>query len=229
MPASFPPDSILDRPRFLFFGGSFDPVHLGHTTLPFAVGEVLWGGGGVGEGEPGGWAVVYVPAGQSPHKDAAPTSAEHRVAMLEIGIGDRSNAGIWMHEIDQPDGPSYWADTWQEVQALLPDAESRFLIGADQAKAMHRWSRYDAFWRDAVVMLRGQDSADELIEAMHATKAWSPAELGEWRSKIVRTDMVDASSTAIRDALGNESKRNTGIEGLDPGVQEYIVKHGLYL
>jgi len=223
MPDHAQPDAVLQRPKLLFFGGSFDPVHLGHTTLSFAAAGVLWG-------QAGGWGVVFVPAARSPHKDTEPTPDGHRLAMLRIALGSHPDATIWMHELEQAEGPSYWADTWASVRSAFAHAECRFLIGADQARAMHRWSRYRAFWRDATVVLRGgDDSAADLIEGLGESRAWSVADLADWESMIVRTELVDASSTAIRSALADEAKRNTRIEGLDPGVQEYILAQGLYL
>ncbi len=213
-------DEILTRPKILFFGGSFDPVHIGHSTLPFDAACRLWG--------EEGWGVVYVPAVQSPHKDSAPTADEHRLAMLRIAIRGQLDASIWMHEINRGGEVSFWADTWAVVRERLPDADSRFLIGTDQAVAMHRWSRYRAFWRSAVVVMRDRDSVDELIEAMRQTRAWSVADLGDWRSMVVRTELVDASSTTIRAELGGDAKRKTRIEGLDPGVHDYILEHDLY-
>jgi nicotinate-nucleotide adenylyltransferase len=216
--ASF--DEIMTRPKILFFGGSLDPVHIGHTTLPFDAVARLWG--------ESGWGVVYVPAAQSPHKEKAPTEDKHRIAMLQIGLGSRADAAIWMHELTNKRGPSYWADTWEHVRIGYPEVQSRFLIGTDQALMMHRWSRYKAFWRDAVVVLRESDSEDDLIVKLHEIGKWSLEDLDTWSSMVVSTDLVDASSTRIRDALADEDQRTARIEGLDPGVQEYILEHNLY-
>ncbi|MCA9304843.1 MAG: nicotinate-nicotinamide nucleotide adenylyltransferase [Phycisphaerales bacterium] len=222
MPDHGQPDPVLNRPKLLFFGGSFDPVHAGHTTLALAAARSRWGEGG-------GWGVVFVPAARSPHKDADPTPDAHRLAMLRTAIGGHPDMTIWTHELEQPDGPSYWADTWAVARKEFAHAECRFLIGADQARAMNRWSRYRAFWRDALVVLRGEDdSPNDLLAGIQAAHAWSAADLADWESMIVRTGLVDVSSTAIRATLADDAQRKTRIEGLDPGVQEYILKHGLY-
>jgi len=222
MPIAADIDEILSRPRLLFFGGSFDPVHHGHTMLAPAAARRRWG-------DQGGWGVVFVPAGRSPHKQTEPTPDGHRLAMLEIAIGGEPDSAIWDHELARGDGPSYWAETWAVVRTRFAHAECRFLIGADQARAMHSWSSYRAFWRDALVVLRGEDdSAPDLLKAIHATHAWSIADMEDWDSMIVRTDMHAASSTGIRDLLKDSARRKTRIEGLDPGVQDYILANGLY-
>lgn len=222
MPEASLHHEILSRARLLFFGGSFDPVHLGHTTLAIAAAREQWGNSS-------DWGVVFVPAGRSPHKDEQPTADEHRVEMLELAIAAHPDATILTYELDQRDGPSYWAETWSMVRERFTHAECRFLIGADQARAMHRWSRYRAFWRDALVVLRGEDgTASDLLQSIRAMRAWSNADLMDWETMIVRTVLVDVSSTSIRAALMDEAQRKTRIDGLDPGVQNYILANRLY-
>jgi nicotinate-nucleotide adenylyltransferase len=213
-------EEILSLPKILFFGGSFDPVHIGHTTLPFEAVEQMWGQERCG--------VVYVPAARSPHKDSAPTPDEHRVAMLRIGLESKADSAIWRYELTRGGTASYWADTWAIVRERYPKAESRFLIGADQALVMHKWSRFRGFWSDAVVVMREDDSIENLIVALHETGEWSIADLDTWRANIVQTSLMDISSTRIRVLLGDRTERKTRIEGLDPGVQDYILQHRLY-
>jgi nicotinic acid mononucleotide adenylyltransferase len=50
----------------------------------------------------------------------------------------------------------------------------------------------------------------------------------DWETIIVRTGLVDVSSTSIRAALMDEAQRKTRIDGLDPGVQNYILANRLY-
>ena len=208
----------------LFFGGSFDPPHLGHARLPDAVFERLGY-----ESED----LVYAPAARSPHKSGAPTPPHHRVAMLRLVLPRGRNSWIWTEELDravsEPGEPSYWAKTWTKVIDSCTGDRPRFLIGADQAVSMHRWFSYETIWRDAVVMLRDdQDDAGRLIGTMEQTEAWSADELEQWRSMIVRVPMIDASSTRVREALRAPATRENPIAGLDDRVHSYILEHGLY-
>jgi nicotinate-nucleotide adenylyltransferase len=218
--------SVREPGSILFFGGSFDPPHAGHASLPLAVARSLAPATAIG-------VIMYVPAARSPHKDDAPTDPAHRLAMLEIAIRQMKHARIWTGELDraaqEPDSPSYWSATWSAVRLSRPEYQDRFLIGADQALSMHRWHRYQSFWRDAVVMLRDdQDDADELIEAMSRLGVWSDEELKHWRSNIVPVPLVDASSSHVRRCLTNPMRRENPITGLDDRVQDYILQHGLY-
>jgi nicotinate-nucleotide adenylyltransferase len=219
------PPGIGRADRILFFGGSFDPPHRAHTRLPFEVARAWWPGKRT--------LVVYVPAARSPHKPDPPAADHHRLAMLRLALADRDGWFLWQQELADaalnPGEPSYWADTWAIAADAFPHADRAFLIGVDQALALHRWARFREFWADAVVMRRAEDlSASDFARRMHATGAWSPGEIERWSSRLVPTPTVDASSTGVRSALADPAQRNARIESLDPGVQQYILDHGLY-
>ena len=215
-------------PFRVFFGGSFDPPHHGHSTLPRAVAEIC---------SPQAH-LIFVPAARSPFKDKAPTSTNHRIQMLKLALADDPRWEIWEQEIQDatlnPGEPSYWADTWQIVRQMHLDGTNAFLIGADQALSMHRWRRYEEFWKDAIVMLRSnpdieKGSPNDLIQRLSHLNIWSDEELAHWESRTIRVPTVEVSSTSIRASLADPRRRNTPINGLDRGVQDYILEHGLYL
>ncbi len=216
--------SVQQCPSILFFGGSFDPPHEGHRTLPDLVSDA----------SPCSFdGIVFAPAAQSPHKGEAPTSSQHRLEMLGLAIRSCQKIRIWTTELDRSNDtkstPSYWFDTWNTVRSSRPDAPDRFLIGADQALAMHRWHKYECFWHDALVMLRDeQDAPEQLIESMRALNVWDKSAREQWKNRIVRVPLIDASSTKIRSALRDPDRRENPIAGLDDRVHEYILEHGLY-
>lgn len=219
------PGCVRDAERVLFFGGSFDPPHLGHATLPFEVAERLWPGQGA-------W-VVFVPAARSPHKQAEPAPDADRVEMLRLALRGQRRWWVWEQELRDaalnPGSPSFWADTRQIARQVFNTRPFAFLIGVDQALAMHRWRRYREFWSEVVVMARGEEiTPDGFGSLMAATGAWSPDEVDHWVARLVKTGVVEASSTGVRAALADPAKRNARVEGLDPGVHRYILDRGLY-
>lgn len=219
------PPRVRAADPVLFFGGSFDPPHAGHAALPFEVASRRWPGRAA-------W-VVFVPAARSPHKPGPPAPDPHRVEMLRLALRCRSRWWIWEQELADarlnPGQPSYWADTWAIAARVFNARERSFLIGVDQAESMHRWARYQEFWPDALVMHRAETLTEsQFADRMRATGAWSAAEIDRWVSRLVRTPVVDASSTAIRAALADPAQRNARIDGLDPGVRKYIAERGLY-
>ena len=95
--------------RLLIYGGSFDPPHRAHLSLPFHAAEAIDADG-----------VLYVPSGQPPHKrDRRLTPGEHRVEMLRRGLGDAADAAIEMHELQTP-GPHYTINTLEHLRDRLP-------------------------------------------------------------------------------------------------------------
>ena len=214
----------------LFFGGSFDPPHLGHVALPQQVARRV--AQQVAQHLDNAH-IVYVPAARSPFKAAPPAPDQDRIDLLTIALEGMDNTSIWTQELADaplnPNQPSYWADTWANIAMLDLPGTNRFLIGADQARSMHRWRRYTEFWRDAIVMLRDDAaSPTTLIDQLATLDVWTPSELDHWRSIIVPVPMIDCSSTSIRTALSNPDTRPHPIQGLDPCVQQAIIERELY-
>jgi nicotinate-nucleotide adenylyltransferase len=230
------PASIKDAPARLFFGGSFDPPHLAHTTLADQAAQQLEIALGLA---PNSCTLVYVPASRSPHKDSAPTPDQHRVEMLKLAIDSIERpATVWTQELADgllnESAPSYWADTWSIVRLMMTTGTNHFLIGTDQALSMHRWHRYTEFWKDAVVILRGESKTDQsvtnLISNLDEIGIWDSDDLHHWEQSCIELETLPYSSTAIRQQLADldRSKEKPRIEGLDPGVVSYIIEHGLY-
>ena len=228
----FQPDRVLgrdspawDRAGVLLVGGSFDPVHEAHTALADHARRLAMDG----EGE-----IVFVPASRSPHKRGAPLASDRqRVEMLGLAAIGLERWSVWTHEIDRATGgePSYWIDTLREARSRF-DGELRFLIGADQAVAFHRWREHREILELAQPLVAPRcdlGTPDALNAAMEAIDLWSARELDAWRSWFVQTPQIDVSATAIRAALRDPSRRAEPIEGLDASVHAYILRHGLYL
>lgn len=206
----------------LIFGGTFDPPTIAHLELPQRVREAL----GIE------W-LLYIPAGQSPHKNEPPgASANHRMGMLGAMLSGVSNCAVSAIEIARDDiGPSYTIDTLRALRMQLPDSLTlRLLIGADQASAFHRWRepREIMTIAEPAVMLR---TPTQTWEALRITMEphWSASELEQWGSRVVNVPTMDASATDVRSILrsfGPDDPRLTSL--LPTSVLRYIRDHGLY-
>jgi nicotinate-nucleotide adenylyltransferase len=208
----------------LFFGGTFDPPHLGHTELPTEVLNRYTDNG----------RLIYVPAARSPFKETHPSPDNHRVEMLKRATVHHSRSEIWTQELVDaklnPNQPSYWADTWAIAKNMNLTGTNRFLIGSDQALSMHRWRRFEEFWHDATVMLRdGASSPEALLEQLSTLGVWTNTQVESWEKQIVVVPTVEASSTEIRAALMNPQRRDQPVPGLNPAVHMYILEHDLYM
>jgi nicotinate-nucleotide adenylyltransferase len=116
------------RTRIGLYGGSFDPVHLGHLLVAQAAHE-----------EVGLDKVIFVPAAQSPFKpDRALSPDKFRVQLLRLALAARSYCEIDCQEL-QRGGVSYTIETISNYRARFPEAELFYLIGADHVGQLPKW------------------------------------------------------------------------------------------
>ncbi len=110
------------------FGGSFDPVHLGHLLVAQAAMEEL-----------GLDRLFFIPAAQSPFKpENKPAPPAERVRLLRLAL-----AGSCHCEIDEQElrrgGVSYTIETVRDYTRRFPKAGLFYLIGADNAAKLNEW------------------------------------------------------------------------------------------
>lgn len=218
--------------RVLLFGGSFDPPHVGHLAMGLGARDMLGRDA---------W-LVFVPAARSPFKSEGPiASGSDRVEMLWAASRDAGaeRVGVWSDELDRaaasPSRASYWVDTVERAgQALRTAEKPRFLIGADQALAFHRWreARRILDLATPMVALRdGTTGADALVASMREAGFWSDAELTAWRQSVVGLPLVAASATEVRALLA--APRTTDQDArlaalVTPSVRAIIRARSLY-
>lgn len=114
--------------RIGLYGGSFDPVHLGHLLVAQTAHE-----------EAGLDRVVFIPAAQSPFKPGRKLSPDGiRLQMLRFALAGRVECEIDTRELERG-GVSYTIDTVRESAARFPDAELFYIIGADHVPQLPKW------------------------------------------------------------------------------------------
>jgi len=194
------------------FGGTFDPIHLGHLAVAEEVRTTL----GLAE-------VLFLPAGQPWLKaDRSISPAKHRVEMVKLAIAGNPHFKLSSCEVDRP-GPSYAVDTIDILQQQL-GAEARlfFLLGSDALSELPQWKEPSrliqicqlvAFTRPGFPLppLEPLESAIPGL-SQHVT--------------FVEVPQIDISATQIR----NRVSRGASLHGLVPqAVERYILEQGLYL
>ena len=198
---------MFEGKRIALYGGTFDPVHLGHLEVARRVSQLF-------EIE----KVVFIPAQIAPHKiGRLVTEPIHRYAMLALATQDDPQLVISTFEIEAPDR-RYTVDTVAEFQRRLPEAtELFFIMGADS------WSEITT-WRDWERLLKMTNHIVVTRPGYEVPPA--PEGLGE---RIFFTDAVrkDISATEIR-RLASEG-RHDELETLVPQpVANYIKKYEIY-
>jgi nicotinate-nucleotide adenylyltransferase len=119
--------------RLGLYGGSFDPVHLGHLLVAQAAREEL-----------GLDRLFFIPAAQSPFKpDVRLTVATTRVQLLRLALAGEVAVEIDEQEIRR-EGVSYTIDTLRDYRRRFPEAELCWLIGADHVATLPQWREAEA-------------------------------------------------------------------------------------
>jgi nicotinate-nucleotide adenylyltransferase len=118
--------------RIAFFGGSFDPPHLGHIGVARAAQTALHLD-----------TVLFAPVGVQPLKPSGSTASfEDRIAMTELAIKGLPQFAISFADAPDPSGtPNYTVDTLLRVRLQFPSATLFTLMGADSLLGLRRWYR----------------------------------------------------------------------------------------
>jgi nicotinate-nucleotide adenylyltransferase len=200
----------MSRTKIGFFGGTFDPPHIGHLILAseaaqqFGLSRLLW---------------VLNP--DPPHKqEQAITPLPHRLEMLQRMISDNSNFELSRLEIDNP-GPHYTINTIRTLMQQEPYADIFLLIGGDSFRDLPTWhlpSELVTAVSKISVMRRPGDFFD-----MRALEAQFPG----LTDKVTFIDalLVNLSSREIRRRV---SEGDVFRYYVHPAVYEYIESHQLY-
>ena len=201
--------------RTLVFGGTFDPPHTAHTTLPPLVAARL----GCGR-------IIYIPAAANPLKtDLDVTPARHRLAMLKLAVADVPGAQISTIELDRP-GPSYMIDTLRLLRPKADD-DTRFvlLIGSDQAMSFHDWKDWARIIELATPAVMVRPPLDEAAFRRQLAERYDPDEVQRWLGYAVAVPQLDVGATTVRHRIAS----GDDVRGLvQPTVLAYIHEHGLY-
>lgn len=231
----------MDRhgtPRVAFFGGSFDPPHLGHVGVAKAARDLLRLD-----------TVLFAPVGLQPLKSAgASATFADRLEMVRLAIAGEPGFAVSLADAPRVDGkPNYTLDTLRRLRAELPASGELFcLMGADSLATFGSWhgAADIPFAATLVVASRPGQALDAIAQSMPGNLRVTPCgePMGSSPTVQLRTLNVQnaagisapvhilsgldipISATDVRAAL--QAGRDPGMLGA--GVAEYIRAHGLY-
>lgn len=200
--------------RIVLFGGSFDPIHLGHTTVAsYAIKHLK------------AHQLILIPAARSPLKGQLPkASAEDRLNMIRLAITGYPDWSVSDSELTRPQ-PSYTLDTVRYFRSIYgPYVHLYWLIGADCAAELPSWYRIEELLGLCTIVTTCRPGSPR-PDYSSLSNIWPKQYIERLQQHIIDAPLVDISSTVIRQRLA-EGKDVTGM--LDPAVLQYIRQHGLY-
>ena len=201
----------MGKKRVGIFGGTFDPIHMGHLIVAETIMDEFHLD-----------KVVFIPAAVPPHKlDRQISPAKHRYMMAMLATCSNPRFQVSDMEMHRQ-GPSYSRDTLaQLIEEHGRDTEFYFIVGADSVENLHTWNRID-----------------ELLTMCHFIGASRPGcmpdmekiaqRFGSLAEKIhcLETPELEISSTEIRHRVG---QKRTIRYIVPETVEQYIYKEKLYL
>jgi nicotinate-nucleotide adenylyltransferase len=199
--------------RLGVFGGTFDPVHLGHLILAEQCREQAKLD-----------QVLFVPAARPPHKhEHELTKYDQRVEMLALAISGHPAFRIDELEKSRP-GPSFTYLTLEELRQRHPQAELCLLIGADSLQDLPQWVQPRRILELATLVVTPRPGS-ELPELNALRQGLALETHFPLRLQLVHAPLIDIASRDIRARIA----QGRSVRYMIPrAVEAYIGEKGLY-
>ena len=203
--------------RIGIFGGSFDPVHLGHLLVAECCREQARLD-----------RVLFVPAAVPPHKqDRRLAPGDHRLAMLGLATGGNPAFGVLDVELARG-GVSWTIDTLRAIGAERPADRLYLILGPDALAGLPSWrdpAGILALAEPIAVERSGVDDVARIVQAPALRALVGEAGVERVLATVVRCPAIGIRSTDLRAAVseGHSIRYRT-----PAAVERYIATHGLY-
>lgn len=196
--------------RIGVFGGTFDPIHMGHLIVAEDARAAL-------ELD----KVLFIPAGQPWFKSYRQiTEAHHRLAMVRLAVEGNPSFDVTDIEIRRT-GPSYTVDTLAELRGQHPDAELIVILGIDALREIDRWHQPRKLFELASVAGMARPGASLDPSVLNAAIPGASS-----RMQLIDSALIDISGTDIRQRVA--ACRSISYR-VPAAVERYIHENGLYL
>ncbi|MGD0219195.1 MAG: nicotinate-nucleotide adenylyltransferase [Acidimicrobiales bacterium] len=168
--------------RIGVFGGTFDPIHVGHLVAAVNARHAL----GLDQ-------VLFVVANEPWQKvgDRPVSPAADRLALVDAALGDVDGLEASRLEIDRG-GPSYTVDTIEELQRLQPTAELFLIVGADVVAGLATWERLDEVRRATTIVVVNRPGSTPVLPG-------PTGPLAGWNAVAIEIPALEISSTDLRE------------------------------
>ena len=205
---------VLKKKSIGFFGGTFNPIHLGHLIAAEYAKEFSSLD-----------TVYFIPTGTPSHKEkVANISPMHRVQMVRLAIQTNPSFSLLLHDV-QRDCPTFTIDTLVELSREFPREEYQyfFIVGSDAILTLPFWKSPQKIL-EYTEFLVGRRQADFLVEEF-LTPVYRKIPEANKKIHFFPMPFIEISSTMIRERLSHKKS----IQYLVPRtVESYIDTNNLY-
>ncbi|MDR0885795.1 MAG: nicotinate (nicotinamide) nucleotide adenylyltransferase [Clostridiales Family XIII bacterium] len=198
------------------FGGSFDPVHIGHLMLA----EHMLEAGGLDK-------VIFMPTYIQPFKqDNQTASSENRLQMLRLATSDNARFEVSDVELRRA-SVSYTIDSLRELQQEYPQDNIYFIVGVDIFRLIRKWYKFEELVSEFsfLVGVRPGYDISEVSELITDIQRDFQTDI-----RLIENPLIDIASSNIRNRmkLGFLAGADSVQYELPASVYDYIYAHGIY-
>lgn len=207
--------------RRIFFGGTFNPIHIGHTRVALECQQQLDAD------------LVFVPCGDPPHKALPEVSASRRLAMVELAAAElNATMGEARFSVDalevESQERSFTLNTLQRLRQRYPQGPLYWLIGMDSLVNLATWYRWQELtdWANILVVNRPgwqMPSAGVVFDWLASKQGQEPKDHGH--VVLADTTPLAIASSVLRQQL---HKQDFGKFLLPESVRQYAYEQRLY-
>ena len=200
--------------RFGLYGGSFDPIHLGHIRLIEQLLQLKL----VDE-------VCFMPAAIPPHKQHKElVDSKTRLEMIQLAISNQPHMTVSNYEIAN-EGISYTYKTLVHLRDQFPNKKIVFIMGSDSLWYFHKWFNFKNIINEFEVLIyqRPDQDGNQLEDIL---EYYTEKEFEKIQRSLVQAKLFDVSSTKVREAILN---RQSIHELVPKRVEDFIIQQQLYL
>lgn len=208
------------KPVVGIFGGTFDPIHIGHVHCALQVLKQC----PIEQ-------IRLMPCHLPPHRTSPGVSAQQRADMVKLAIANHQQLALERLELEQ-DRPSYTAVSLQQLQQRMPHCKLAFIMGMDSFNQFTHWYQWQCILQQADVIVCRRPEYEQLSAASQAlvdAKQIIDAELLQQphvgRILLLDNPLLPTSATSLRQQL---AKNHSQPDDIDPSVWNYIQQHQLY-
>ena len=198
--------------KIAIFGGTFDPVHIGHVKIVQAILDGRYTD-----------RVIVLPAWEPPHKNSVRTAYCHRLQMAKLAFAGVKNAEVSDMESQWRFEPSYSIRVLSAFQELYPADIVQMVIGGDSLKNFGSWYKPQELAEKFEFLIYPRSGEECDFGALASLIGHQTME--KMRKNVIKAPFFEISSTILRKKLANfENTANF----ISEEVLNYIREKNLY-